>query len=305
MGIFEKFKIGFQKSASNLTAGLKEIILKKEIDDHTLNKIEDFLISSDVGVEAASDIKDIISQNKIDPSKDIIDEVNGLLKQYILSLMQPLERKDFFNTRDKLNIILVSGVNGVGKTTSIGKIGKKFRENNGKVLFSACDTFRAAAIDQLEQWANKINVEIVKSDPGSDPASVAFKSLDEAKKNNYNQVIIDTAGRLQNKKNLMEEYKKIAKVINKFDDTGPHEVLLVLDATSGQNVINQVEGFNKIIPLTGLIMTKLDGTAKGGILIATAKRFKIPIVALGLGEKEDDLEIFDSESFASAFVRTN
>ena len=305
MGIFEKFKIGFQKSASNLTAGLKEIILKKEIDDHTLNKIEDFLISSDVGVEAASDIKDIISQNKIDPSKDIIDEVNGLLKQYILSLMQPLERKDFFNTRDKLNIILVSGVNGVGKTTSIGKIGKKFRENNSKVLFSACDTFRAAAIDQLEQWANKINVEIVKSDPGSDPASVAFKSLDEAKKNNYNQVIIDTAGRLQNKKNLMEEYKKIAKVINKFDDTGPHEVLLVLDATSGQNVINQVEEFNKIIPLTGLIMTKLDGTAKGGILIATAKRFKIPIVALGLGEKEDDLEIFDSESFASAFVRTN
>ena len=305
MGIFEKFKIGFQKSASNLTAGLKEIILKKEIDDHTLNKIEDFLISSDVGVEAASDIKDIISQNKIDPSKDIIDEVNSLLKKYILSLMQPLERKDFFNTRDKLNIILVSGVNGVGKTTSIGKIGKRFRENNSKVLFSACDTFRAAAIDQLEQWANKINVEIVKSDPGSDPASVAFKSLDEAKKNNYNQVIIDTAGRLQNKKNLMEEYKKIAKVINKFDDTGPHEVLLVLDATSGQNVINQVEEFNKIIPLTGLIMTKLDGTAKGGILIATAKRFKIPIVALGLGEKEDDLEIFDSESFASAFVRTN
>ena len=305
MGVFEKFKIGFKKSASNLTAGLKEIIIKKEIDDHTLNKIEDFLISSDVGVDAASDIKDIISQNKIDPSKDIIDEVNGLLKKYILNLMQPLERKDFFNTRDKLNIILVSGVNGVGKTTSIGKIGKRFRENNSKVLFSACDTFRAAAIDQLEQWANKINVEIVKSDPGSDPASVAFKSLDEAKKNNYNQVIIDTAGRLQNKKNLMEEYKKIAKVINKFDDTGPHEVLLVLDATSGQNVINQVEEFNKIIPLTGLIMTKLDGTAKGGILIATAKRFKIPIVALGLGEKEDDLEIFDSESFASAFVRTN
>ena len=140
--------------------------------------------------------------------------------------MQPLERKDFFNTRDKLNIILVSGVNGVGKTTSIGKIGKRFRENNSKVLFSACDTFRAAAIDQLEQWANKINVEIVKSDPGSDPASVAFKSLDMAKKNNYNQVIIDTAGRLQNKKNLMEEYKKIAKVINKFDDTGPHLSLI-------------------------------------------------------------------------------
>tara|TARA_B100001250_G_scaffold201963_1_gene173126 strand:- start:188 stop:1105 length:918 start_codon:yes stop_codon:yes gene_type:complete len=305
MGIFDKFKIGFQKSAEALSSGLKEIIIKKEIDDENLNKIEDFLISSDVGVDAANEIKDIISQKKIDPNKAVIDEVNDLLKGYIINLMQPLERKKFFNSRDKLNIILVSGVNGVGKTTSIGKIGKRFRENNRKVLFSACDTFRAAAIDQLEQWANKINVGIIKSDPGSDPASVAFKSLEAAKKDNYNEVIIDTAGRLQNKKNLMEEYKKIAKVIKKFDDSAPHEVLLVIDATSGQNVINQVEEFNKIIPLTGLIMTKLDGTAKGGILIATARKFKIPIIALGLGEKEDDLEIFDSESFASAFTRTN
>ena len=228
-----------------------------------------------------------------------------MLKDYIVNLMKPLEKKNFFSSKDKLNIILVSGVNGVGKTTSIGKIGKKLKENNNKVLFSACDTFRAAAIDQLEQWANKIKVEIIKSDPGSDPASVAFKSLDMAKKNNYNQVIIDTAGRLQNKKNLMEEYKKIANVIKKFDDKAPQEVVLVLDATSGQNVINQVEEFNKIIALTGIIMTKLDGTAKGGILIAAAKRFKIPIIALGLGEKEDDLEIFDSENFANAFVQTN
>jgi len=305
MGIFEKFKFGFQKSASNLASGLKEIIIKKEIDDKTLDKIEDFLISSDVGVDAAGEIKDIISQKKIDPSKDIFNEVNNLLKKYILDLMKPLERKDFFNVNDKLNIILVSGVNGVGKTTSIGKIGKKFKESNSKVLLSACDTFRAAAIDQLEKWAHKINAEIVKSNPGSDPASVAYKSLEEAKKNNYNQVIIDTAGRLQNKKNLMEEYKKIAKVIKKFDDNAPHEVLLVLDATSGQNVINQIEEFNKIIPLTGIIMTKLDGTAKGGILIAAAKKFKIPIVALGLGEKEDDLEVFDSEIFSSAFISSN
>ena len=219
--------------------------------------------------------------------------------------MKPLERKDFFSSKDRLNIVLVSGVNGVGKTTSIGKIGKKLKENNSKVLFSACDTFRAAAIDQLEQWANKINVGIIKSDPGSDPASVAYKSLDAAKKDNYNEVIIDTAGRLQNKKNLMEEYKKIAKVIKKFDDKAPHEVILVLDATSGQNVMNQVEEFNKIIPLTGIIMTKLDGTAKGGILIAAAKKFNIPIIALGLGEKEDDLEIFDSEIFASTFIKSN
>ena len=305
MGIFEKFKFGFQKSASNLASGLKEIIIKKEIDDKTLDKIEDFLISSDVGVDAAGEIKDIISQKKIDPSKDIFNEVNNLLKKYILDLMKPLERKDFFNIKDQLNIILVSGVNGVGKTTSIGKIGKKLKESNSKVLFSACDTFRAAAIDQLEKWAHKINVEIVKSNPGSDPASVAYKSLEEAKKNNYNQVIIDTAGRLQNKKNLMEEYKKIAKIIKKFDDKAPHEVLLVLDATSGQNVINQIEEFNKIIALTGIIMTKLDGTAKGGILIAAAKKFKIPIVALGLGEKEDDLELFDSEIFSNSFISSN
>jgi fused signal recognition particle receptor len=305
MGIFDKFKIGFKKSADAFSSGLKEIIVKREIDDENLNKIEDFLIASDVGVDAANEIRNIISQKKIDPNKEIINEVNDVLKNYIINLMQPLERKDFFNSKSKLNIILVSGVNGVGKTTSIGKIGKKFKENKNKVLFSACDTFRAAAIDQLEQWANKIKVEIVKSDPGSDPASVAFKSLEVAKKDNYNEVIIDTAGRLQNKKNLMEEYKKIAKVIGKFDDEAPHEVLLVLDATSGQNVINQVEEFNKIIPLTGLIMTKLDGTAKGGVLIAAARKFKIPIIALGLGEKEDDLEIFDSEIFASTFVRTN
>ena len=305
MGIFEKFKFGFQKSASNLASGLKEIIIKKEIDDKTLDKIEDFLISSDVGVDAAGEIKDIISQKKIDPNKEILIEVNDLLKAYILNIMKPLERKDFFNLKNQLNIILVSGVNGVGKTTSIGKIGKKLKQNNNKVLFSACDTFRAAAIEQLEKWANKINVEIVKSNPGSDPASVAYKSLEKAKQNNFNQLIIDTAGRLQNKKNLMEEYKKIAKVIKKFDDNAPQEVLLVLDATSGQNVISQVDEFNKIIPLTGLIMTKLDGTAKGGILIAVAKKFKIPIVAVGLGEKEDDLEIFDSENFASAFVKTN
>ena len=305
MGIFEKFKIGFQKSASNLASGLKDIIIKKEIDDPTLDKIENFLISSDVGVDAASEIKNIISHKKIDPHEDVFNEVNNLLKQYILDLMNPLERKDFFNINNNLNIILVSGVNGVGKTTSIGKIGKKLKQNNNKVLFSACDTFRAAAIEQLEKWAHKINVEIIKSNPGSDPASVAYKSLEEAKKNNFNQVIIDTAGRLQNKKNLMEEYKKIAKVIKKFDDNAPHEVLLVLDATSGQNVISQVEEFNKIIPLTGLIMTKLDGTAKGGILIAVAKKFKIPIVAIGLGEKEDDLEIFDSENFAGAFIKSN
>ena len=305
MGILEKFKLGFKKSANNIASGLREIIIKKEIDDITLDKIEEFLISSDVGVDASSEIIDIIAQKKIDPKNDPITEVNNILKEYIIELMKPLEKKKFFEKKEKLNVILVSGVNGVGKTTTIGKIGKIFKENQNKVLFSACDTFRAAAIDQLEKWAEKVNATIVKSNPGSDPASVAYKALEYAKKNNIDQVIIDTAGRLQNKKNLMDEFKKIGNVIKKNDESAPHEVILVLDATSGQNIINQLEEFNKIIPITGLIMTKLDGTAKGGILIAISKKYKMPIVGLGLGEKEDDLQVFNAEQFASAFTQLN
>ena len=196
----------------------------------------------------------------------------------------------------------MSGVNGVGKTTTIGKIGKIFRENNNEVLFSACDTFRAAAIDQLEQWAVKVNATIIKSNPGSDPASVAYKALEHAKNNNINQVLIDTAGRLQNKKNLMDEFKKITKVVKKIDSNAPHETFLVLDATTGQSAINQVEEFKKITPITGIIMTKLDGTAKGGILLAIGRKFKLPIIALGMGEKEDDLQTFNSEYFANALM---
>jgi fused signal recognition particle receptor len=305
MGIFEKFKIGFKKSASTFTSGLRDIIIKKEIDDKTLDQVEEYLIESDVGVVAASEIKEIISTEKIDPKKDTLNEVNIILKKYIIELMKPLEKINFFNKNESLKILLISGVNGVGKTTTIGKIGKILKSNNNKILFSACDTFRAAAIEQLENWAKKIDVEIVKSDQGSDPASVAYKAINSAKKNNFNYVLIDTAGRLQNKKNLMDEYKKIANVAKKIDPKAPHEVILILDATTGQNVLNQVEEFNKIIPVTGLIMTKLDSTAKGGILIAVAKKYKLPIIALGLGEKLDDLQIFDAEKFANAFIETN
>ena len=305
MGIFDKFKIGFKKSASALTSGLKEIIIKKEIDDKNLDKIEEFLIESDVGVEAASEIKEIISNKKIDPNKDLSTEINLILKEYIVNLMKPLENNSFFEKKDKLNATLISGVNGVGKTTTIGKIGKILKTNGNKVMFAASDTFRAAAIEQLENWANKIDVKLTKSSQGSDPASVAYKAVEEAIKNNFHQVLIDTAGRLQNKKNLMEEYKKIANVTKKIDQDAPHNIILVLDATSGQNVINQVEEFNKIIPLTGLIMTKLDGTAKGGILLAIAKKYKLPIIALGLGEKEDDLQLFSAEKFAEAFTQVN
>ena len=305
MGIFEKFKLGFKKSADKLSEGFKEIVIKKEIDDKKLDEIEEFLISSDVGIEASSKIKSIISQRKIDPSLNPISEINSILKQFIISLMKPLEKKDFFNKKKFNEIILISGVNGAGKTTTIGKIGKIFQANSNKVIFAACDTFRAAAIEQLEEWSKKIDVEIIKSTAGSDPASVAYKATDYAKIKNINKVLIDTARRLQNKKNLMDEYKKIANVTKKIISDAPHEVILILDATSGQNVINQVEEFNKIIPITGLIMTKLDGTAKGGILIAIAQKYKLPIIAIGLGEKVDDLQIFDSEKFAEAFLGTN
>ena len=305
MGIFDKFKSGFKKSASAFTSGLRDIVVKKEIDDKTLDRIEEYLIQSDVGVIAASEIKEIISDSKIDPKKDITEEISVILKEYIVSLMKPLENNSFFQKKEKINATLVSGVNGVGKTTTIGKISKILKANGNKVMLAASDTFRAAAIEQLENWANKVEVGITKSSQGADPASVAYKAIEDAIANNFTQVLIDTAGRLQNKKNLMEEYKKIANVTKKIDPEAPHDVILVLDATSGQNVINQVEEFNKIIPITGLIMTKLDGTAKGGILLAVAKKYKLPIIALGLGEKEDDLQIFEAEKFADAFTQIN
>ena len=305
MSIFEKFKFGFKKSANKISEGFKEIVIKKEIDDKKLSEIEEFLISADVGIDASSKIKSIISQKKIDPNSNQISEINNVLREFIISLMQPLEKKDFFSKKKYTEVILVSGVNGAGKTTTIGKIGKIFQDNNSKVIFAACDSFRAAAIEQLEEWSKRISVDTIKSSAGSDPASVAFKAINYAQLNNLNKVLIDTAGRLQNKKNLMEEYKKIANVTKKVIPEAPHEVILVLDATSGQNVINQVEEFNKIIPLTGLIMTKLDGTAKGGILIALAQKYKLPIVAIGLGEKIDDLQIFDSKKFADAFIYVN
>ena len=305
MGIFDKFKSGFKKSASAFTTGLRDIVVKKEIDDKTLDKIEEYLIHSDVGIVAASEIKKIISNSKIDPKKDTTEEINTILQRYIISLMKPLENNNFFRKKEKINITLVSGVNGVGKTTTIGKISKILKSNGNRVMLAASDTFRAAAIEQLENWANKVDVKITKSSQGVDPASVAYKAIEDAMTNDFNQVLIDTAGRLQNKKNLMQEYKKIANVTKKADPEAPHDVILVLDATSGQNVINQVEEFNKIISITGLIMTKLDGTAKGGILLAVAKKYKLPIIALGLGEKEDDLQIFEAEKFAKAFTQIN
>ena len=305
MGIFEKFKIGLNKSASSFSDGMKNLVVKKKIDEETLNKIEEFLIMSDVGVDVAGEIRKIISEKKILPNQDSIMQVNQILLNYIEKLMNPLEKEILNNENVGTKVFLIAGVNGVGKTTTIGKLGKILKKNNKKIIFAATDTFRAAAIEQLENWSKKIDVKIIKSETGSDPASVAFKALEFAIKNNFDYVLIDTAGRLQNKKNLMEEYKKISNVTKKIDPNSPHEVLLVLDATTGQNALIQIEEFQKIAPITGIIMTKLDGTAKGGILIALAKKFNLPIIALGLGEKEDDLQIFNSKDFAKALININ
>ena len=305
MGIFEKFKIGLNKSASSFSDGMKNLVVKKKIDEETLNKIEEFLIMSDVGVDVADEIRKIISEKKILPNQDSIMQVNQILLNYIEKLMNPLEKEILNNENVGTKVFLIAGVNGVGKTTTIGKLGKILKKNNKKIIFAATDTFRAAAIEQLENWSKKIDVKIIKSETGSDPASVAFKALEFAVKNNFDYVLIDTAGRLQNKKNLMEEYKKISNVTKKIDPNSPHEVLLVLDATTGQNALIQIEEFQKIAPITGIIMTKLDGTAKGGILIALAKKFNLPIIALGLGEKEDDLQIFNSKDFAKALININ
>ena len=305
MSLFDKFKIGLGKSSSGLSGGFKNIFSKKKLDNTVLDEFEDLLISADTGVEVAKELRKDFENFKIDKKLDNHQEILKLIADKMAINLLKYEKDLSLMGNANTSVVVVSGVNGVGKTTTIGKLGKYFKDNNRSVVFGAADTFRAAAIDQLQVWAAKVKVDIIKSEINSDPASVAFKTAEFAKKNEIDVALIDTAGRLQNKKNLMEEYKKIANVTKKIDPDAPHDVVLVLDATSGQNVINQVEEFNKIIPITGLIMTKLDGTAKGGILLAVAKKYKLPIIALGLGEKEDDLQIFEAEKFAEAFTQIN
>ena len=302
MGIFEKFKIGLNKSSKSFSEGFKNLALNKKVDTEILDQLENFLIESDVGVTAAKELKQIFSNIKINPSKGSVNQINLLVETYIKNLMLPLEKEITFEAKIKTKVILIAGVNGVGKTTTIGKLGKIFSKNNKKIVFAAADTFRAAAVNQLEIWSEKIGAKIIKSKMGSDPAAVSYMALEFAKKNNFDCLLIDTAGRLQNKKNLMDEFKKIAKVLKKIDPNAPHEILLILDATTGQSALNQVEEFQKITPISGLIMTKLDGTAKGGILLAVAKKYNLPIIAIGLGEKEDDLQLFKAENYAKALM---
>jgi len=302
MNIFDKFKMGLNKSSKNLSTGLNNLIFKKKIDEKVLDELEDFLIESDVGVESAQELRKKFVNTKMDSEKSEKNEIFKVFTNYVSEILKPLEKNLDTLNNNKPTVILIGGVNGVGKTTTIGKLAKILGKNKKKIIFGAADTFRAAAVNQLEAWSKKVNAEIIKSDQGADPASVAYKALDYAKKKKFDYLLIDTAGRLQNKKNLMDEFKKITNVLKKIDATAPHETFLILDATTGQNAINQVEEFKKISPITGVIMTKLDGTAKGGILLAIGRKFKLPIVALGMGEKEDDLQIFNATHFAKAIM---
>jgi len=303
MSIFGKFKLGLGKSSKNFSSGLNNLIFKKKIDEAMLNELEDFLIQSDVGVESAKELREKFADTKVNPKSSEKDEIFKIFSNYASEILKPLEKNLENINKNKPTVILVAGVNGVGKTTTIGKLGKILGQNNKKIALGAADTFRAAAVNQLEVWAKRIRADIIKSDEGADPASVAYKALDHAKKNNFDYLLIDTAGRLQNKKNLMDEFKKISQVVKKIDANAPHETFLVLDATTGQSAISQVEEFQKITPITGIIMTKLDSTAKGGILLAIGRKFKLPIIALGMGEKEDDLQTFNSEYFSNALMQ--
>jgi len=302
MSIFDKFRLGLSKSSKNLSSGLNDLIFKKRIDENMLRELEDFLIQSDVGVESAKELREIFSKTKIDPKNSKKNEIFKIFSNYASEILKPLEKNLENINKNKPSVILIAGVNGVGKTTTIGKLGKILGKNKKKVVLGAADTFRAAAVSQLEVWAKRIDADIIKSEEGADPASVAYKAFEHAKNNNFDYLLIDTAGRLQNKKNLMDEFKKITKVVKKIDTNAPHETFLILDATTGQSAINQVEEFKKITPITGIIMTKLDGTAKGGILLAIGRKFKLPIIALGMGEKEDDLQKFNSEYFSDALM---
>ena len=302
MSLFNKFKIGLGKSSTGLSAGFKNIFSTKNIDDDVLTEFEDLLITADVGIEVAKDLRKDFENFKVDKELESHEEILKLIADKMAIDLLKYEKDLSQMGNAKTSVIVVSGVNGVGKTTTIGKLGKYFKNNNRSVVFGAADTFRAAAIDQLQVWATKVKVDIIKSEINSDPASVAFKTAEFAQKNQIDIARIDTAGRLQNKKNLMEEYKKIINVLKKIDPSYPNEVILVLDATTGQNAFNQVEEFSKIHDLTGLIITKLDSTAKGGVVLAICKKYKLPIVAIGMGEKETDLHPFNAEYFSKALL---
>lgn len=308
-GIFSKEKKktldkGLEKTKENVLKKLSRAVIgKTKVDDEVLDNLEEVLITSDVGVDTTLKIIERI-ENRVSRDKYLgTEELNNILKEEIAALLEENNSSDIelsFSSNKKPYVIMVVGVNGVGKTTTIGKLAYQFKNMGKKVYLGAADTFRAAAVDQLTIWAERVGVPIVKQKMGSDPASVAFDALTSAKSNDADVVIIDTAGRLHNKINLMNELSKIKKVMNRVVDGAPHEILLILDGSTGQNAFEQAKQFTHATDVTALALTKLDGTAKGGVVIGISDQFKIPVKYIGIGEKIEDLQVFNKKEFVDS-----
>jgi fused signal recognition particle receptor len=300
-GWLQRLKAGLTKTSSRLTQDITGIFTKRKLDAATLQELEDLLIQADLGVETAMRITDALAKDR--HNKEISpEEVRAVLAAEVERTLAPVAKPLQIDDADKPHVILVVGVNGTGKTTTIGKMAQRLAQDGKKVLLAAGDTFRAAAIDQLKIWGERTGAEVIARNVGADSAGLAFDALQRARETDCDVLLIDTAGRLQNKQALMDELEKVLRVLRKIDPRAPHQVLLVLDATTGQNALNQVEVFKDKAGVTGLIMTKLDGTARGGILVAISAKFGIPVHAIGVGEGVDDLSQFDAGEFARAIA---
>lgn len=300
-GFFTRLRDGLSKSSSKLSTDVAAIFTKRKLDDETLEELEELLIAADLGVAAAGRVTASLARDRFD--KEISDEdVRAALAREVAASLAPMEVPLAIDPANRPHVILMAGVNGAGKTTTIGKLAAKFRDEGLKVMLAAGDTFRAAAIEQLSVWGERTGAPVVARDVGADAAGLAYEALQRAKAEGVDVLLIDTAGRLQNRRELMDELAKIVRVVRKLDATAPHATLLVLDATVGQNALSQAEAFRDIAGVTGLVMTKLDGTARGGVLVALGDKFKLPIHFIGLGESVEDLQPFEAESFARALA---
>lgn len=301
MNWFKRLKQGLGKSSAKLSGGITALFTKRKLDDATLEELEELLITADLGAATAAKLTAQLAKNRF--GKDISpDEIKTELAGQITTILAPVAKPLHINSARKPHIVLVVGVNGSGKTTTIGKLAHHYREQGLKVALAAGDTFRAGAIEQLRIWGDRAKCTVYTADAGSDAAALAFDAVQKSQAAGDDLLLIDTAGRLQNKDNLMQELEKIRRVIRKVDPTAPHDCLLVLDATTGQAAHNQVEVFRNVTEVTGLVVTKLDGTARGGVVVALAERFGLPVHAVGVGEQADDLQPFDAAEFARNLV---
>ena len=298
---FAELRKGLARSSSALSDNLASALTKRKLDEETLDELEEVLIKADLGVAMAGRIREIVAKGRFERGLSP-DAVRAVLAAEVARVLEPLAQPFVPDQAARPHVVLVVGVNGTGKTTTIGKLAHHLKAQGRSVMLAAGDTFRAAAIDQLKVWGGRVGAEVVAKDVGADPAGVAYEALARARAEGTDVLLIDTAGRLQNKSDLMAELAKTVRVLKKLDETAPHSVILVLDATTGQNALNQVQIFKEIAGVTSLVVTKLDGTARGGILVAIAERFKLPINASGIGEGIDDLEPFDAHDFARAIA---